>query len=720
MIMKKLFILFVSLFALVACSELLIEEPVTPDKGQDGQKFKVALTITRSNVFDESPETRAAVKSNWADGDKVFLFINGVAAPKYLEMKYQGGEWDSTPMNGLVASDLGASGTLTAVHFPNAKHATVAYQGGEFVFLGKGMPYKGVFLKATNVSYTFDDGLQGTVYMEAPALSGSDKYIHFDVSGYDSNHFYTLFQDNVKPVVFNGVSASGELDYSIGSAGKAVVGYFDEVNSILSFSGVLDGSAVGTAVNYDFSINDENACVLYTRNVGTKTVSASKYIGIGDISGSAWIATEYVNLGIKNDAGENLMYAKCNLGASSETDWGDYFVWGVPQPSLGVSWRNYRYSNGGTSDSDPRLTKYCTQSSKGYQGFTDGKTILEPEDDAATQILHGLWRMPTKQDFLSLHASCLRTLVENYKSSGVKGYRFLSNSNGETIFLPAAGVSSSNFPKDYQNERGFYWSSELYDHLSEDAWHIFFTGTTGSSTTVGPMSRTYGCSIRPVFSVELVSGVNPAEGELESRGYVYMGNGLKWARVNLGADSPLEAGDYYAWGELDTYYSSLSPLTWRSGTSGYSWYSYFDSDGSGFMEKYTLSSGLTVLQPEDDIAHRWWGGSWRMPTKAEFEILTDRTQYDWVWDSVNSGYEVTCKANGNKIFLPGNGGTFVQNTISNSTSMASYWSSSLDTSNQQRAYYMTCPDPSVFPNMQQISTANRYQGMFVRPVASIE
>ena len=109
-----------------------------------------------------------------------------------------------------------------------------------------------------------------------------------------------------------------------------------------------------------------------------------------------------------------------------------------------------------------------------------------------------------------------------------------------------------------------------------------------------------------------------------------------------------------------------------------------------------------------------------MPTKAEFEILTDRSQYDWVWDSVNSGYEVTCKANGNKIFLPGNGGTFVQNTIMNSGVMASYWSSSLDTSDQRRAYYMTCYDPSSMPSSQQLSTANRYQGMFVRPVASIE
>lgn len=713
--MKKLFILFISLFALVACSELLIEEPVAPDKGQGNQKFKVALNITRSNVFDEFPDTRAAVKSGWADGDVVFLFINGVAAPKYLEMEYNDGEWESTPMNGLVASDLGASGTLTAVHFPNAKHATVAYQGGEFVFLGLGMPYNGVFLKATQVRYIFEDGLLGDVNMEAPALTGSDKYIHFDVSGYDSNHFYTLFQDNVKPVVFNGVSASGELNYSIGSAGKAIVGYFDEADSFLGFSGVLDGSAVGTAVNYDFSINDENACVLYTRNVGTKTVSASKYIGIGDISGSAWIATEYVNLGIKNDAGESLMYAKCNLGASSETGWGDYFIWGVPQPRQGVAWSSYPLCNG----SRDALTKYCTVSSRGYQGFTDGKTILEPEDDAATQILRGLWRTPTKDELISLQRSCSSSWVENYKSSGVNGYRYFSNSNGETVFLPAAGNSTVNFPVGFRNERCFYWSSEVYDSYPYQAFHLF---VLGSSYSVGIYDRNNGCTIRPVFSVELVSGANPAVGELESRGYVYMGNGLRWARVNLGAESPLETGDYFAWGELDTYYSSLSPLTWKSGKSGYDWYSYFDTDGSGsaFMEKYTLSSGLTVLLPEDDIAHRRWGGSWRMPTKADFEILTDRTQYDWVWDSVNLGYEVTCKANGNKMFLPGNGGTFVQNSIQNSTSMASYWSSSLDTSNQQRAYYMTCPDPSVFPNMQQISTANRYQGMFVRPVASIE
>lgn len=54
----------------------------------------------------------------------------------------------------------------------------------------------------------------------------------------------------------------------------------------------------------------------------------------------------------------------------------------------------------------------------------------------------------------------------------------------------------------------------------------------------------------------------------EPHDYVEMGDGLKWATCNVGATKPEELGDYYAWGEVETYYQTLDPLTWKPGKEG--------------------------------------------------------------------------------------------------------------------------------------------------------
>ena len=93
---------------------------------------------------------------------------------------------------------------------------------------------------------------------------------------------------------------------------------------------------------------------------------------------------EYVDLGLPS----GLKWAKCNVGAEKETDAGLYFAWGettgYTASQVGTdkqfSWSDYKYGN---SSSD--LTKY---------NQSDGKTVLESADDAASQIMGGDWRMP--------------------------------------------------------------------------------------------------------------------------------------------------------------------------------------------------------------------------------------------------------------------------------------------------------------------------------------
>lgn len=209
---------------------------------------------------------------------------------------------------------------------------------------------------------------------------------------------------------------------------------------------------------------------------------------------------EYVDLGL------SVMWATCNVGASKPEEYGDYFAWGETEPyyngdsqnptgwksgkSNGYDWYSYQYCYG----SDNTLTKYCFDSSYGYNGYTDSKTVLDPEDDAAHVNWGGSWRMPTYEEQEELRTNCTwtRTTI-----NGIKGYKVQSNKSGYTdrwIFLPAAGSRNG---ADLSNvaSNGYYWSSSLYTGSPDDAYGLYF----GSSYVArGVNDRGYGQSVRPV------------------------------------------------------------------------------------------------------------------------------------------------------------------------------------------------------------------------------
>ena len=118
------------------------------------------------------------------------------------------------------------------------------------------------------------------------------------------------------------------------------------------------------------------------------------------------INTEYVDLGLKSGT----LWAKCNIGATSETDYGIYFQWGETNGISGsllgkysdenYTLASYTHCNG----SDTTMTKYCTDSSYGTK---DDKTTLEPEDDTARANMGGDWRMPTAAEYQTLYDETL-------------------------------------------------------------------------------------------------------------------------------------------------------------------------------------------------------------------------------------------------------------------------------------------------------------------------
>ena len=193
-----------------------------------------------------------------------------------------------------------------------------------------------------------------------------------------------------------------------------------------------------------------------------------------------------VDLGLPS----GIKWASCNVGAEKPEDYGNYYAWGEVLPKADYSWATYKYANG-TSWEDPKLTKYCNNASYGDNGFTDNKTTLEPEDDAACVNWGGSWRMPTNAEWQELQANCTWTWTTQ---NGINGYQITSKTNSNSIFLPAAG---------YRGGRGLggvgiygsYWYSSLYEDGPSRAWHLYFN----SDYVYGDnYNRNLGQSVRPV------------------------------------------------------------------------------------------------------------------------------------------------------------------------------------------------------------------------------
>lgn len=150
---------------------------------------------------------------------------------------------------------------------------------------------------------------------------------------------------------------------------------------------------------------------------------------------------------------------------------------------------------------------------------------------------------------------------------------------------------------------------------------------------------------------------------------VDLGLSVKWASCNIGANSPEQYGDYYAWGEKETK-SSYERANYKYYDSSYLLTRYCT------MSKYGKVDNKTTLDLQDDVARAKKGGSWRMPTKAEQDELRNKCDWKWTTKKGINGYEVKSRVNGNSIFLPAAG--YRQNSSSHVVgSGASYWSSTL-------------------------------------------
>ena len=321
----------------------------------------------------------------------------------------------------------------------------------------------------------------------------------------------------------------------------------------------------------------------------------------------------YVDLGLPSGT----LWATCNLGADTPEGYGDYFAWGETHPKTNYDWSNYQHCNGSYST----ITKYCNNSSYSYNGYTDNLTTLLFEDDAATANWSEDWRMPTVEEWLELYANTTSTEAT---LNGVAGRRFTA-ANGNSIFLPYSGYRYESTLSNAGSD-GYYWSSMLNSSNQNSARSFHFTS---GNTTQYIISRCPGFSVRPVLAEQtptesymvtataapntygkvtnrqqgttctltatpnanyvfvnwtengvvvstdatytfiVESSRNLVANFMQPPTYIDLGlpSGTLWATCNVGANTPEEYGDYFAWGEttpkdrysLGTYSTAKAP-----------------------------------------------------------------------------------------------------------------------------------------------------------------
>lgn len=226
----------------------------------------------------------------------------------------------------------------------------------------------------------------------------------------------------------------------------------------------VEGLVSGTLYYYRTYVKllDE---VYYDQNVYTVTTRGAK--PQGKIIGGH----KFVDLGLPS----GLLWAECNVGASSPWEDGDYYAWGETEPKSIYNYDTYKWFG------DP-TNKYNS---------SDGKTTLESSDDVATVKWGKECRMPLLQEFEELYNKCDWTWESSYH--GTSGY-LVKGPNNQTIFLPASGCHNKG-GLIAQGLRGYYWLSSLNPSYPGSAYFLCYSsGFIESDYGNGFFGR----SVRPV------------------------------------------------------------------------------------------------------------------------------------------------------------------------------------------------------------------------------
>lgn len=513
-----------TLFILVlsGCSKDNTEMSVVKEK-----ESKTFVAFTESY----SPQTKTSRDSEgnvlWKMGDQVSIFVASTINEQYQVTDGSDGK-TSASLNKVGSSGFVAGSDLPAniAYYPYSASNEISKSGSVYNLT--------VTIPETQ-SYAVNTFGNGAFPMAAVTDSESDMNLKFkNVLG--GLKLQLTGTDVISRIVVSGNNNEilcGDATVTVSSTTTPTIVLSDYTKTIVTLdcgSGVQLNTETPTVfiialppmiMSGGFTIDIYNTAggTQQIKSTRSQTITRSALLAMPAVAvacGPAAPPYEYVDLGL------SVKWATFNVGATAPEEYGDYFAWGETEPyyeagyaqedpqnhwkdgkSDGYVWDSYRYSNGtqtieGYGGKYPTLTKYCFNSEYGYNGYTDSKTTLDPEDDVAHVRWGGDWRMPTKDEFEDLYYDCSWTWIE---LNGVEGYNVESNKQGyegRSIFLPAVGARDGTmFRMDRGDEAG-YWTKSLNMSIvnSTRAYCLYFHKDS-RSFDVG-RTRIWGLTVRPV------------------------------------------------------------------------------------------------------------------------------------------------------------------------------------------------------------------------------
>lgn len=592
-------------------------------------------------------------------------------------------------------------------------------------------------------------------------------------SRFDGQSVRPVYDDRILP---ESISLNkSRLSLSAGASEQLIATVLPDNASVKSVSWSSDNAGVATVDN------DGN---VYANRAGVATITATTTLCakmstceviVNNLDLSLPASVEANDLGLPS----GLKWASCNIGATKPEERGEFFAWGETQPKGDYCFSTYSFKN----STDYSFTKYVTNSSNGVvdnNAYLDpeddaacvnwGGNWRMPTNAEWVELLnHCSWIWITQNGvkgrlvigsnghsiFLPAAGNVYDTYpggagsYGNYWSSslcmeypgsaygvyfnGGEAYRdycfrYLGQSirpvyddriHPESVSLNKSTLSLlvghseqliAAVSPDNATLKSVVWSSDntevaMVDENGNVTALKIGTAKITVTTTLGGLTATCEVTVKPDYN---------------GHEYVDLGlpSGLKWASMNVGATKPEEYGEYFAWGETKpkSYYS-WSTYKWCNGADD-KLTKYCDQ--RSYWDSTEPMDNKTVLDLEDDAAHVNWGGSWRMPTEAEWGELMNNCSWAWIsryGTTGVSGYIVSSIKIGytdKSIFLPAAGFWFDAIRYY-AGSVGYYWSSSLNT------YYQTFN--ALYVNFESVvfgfegNGSERCYGLSVRPVS---
>lgn len=497
----------------------------------------------------------------------------------------------------------------------------------------------------------------------------------------------------------------------------------------------------------------EGTCTIICRATDGSGVTAECQVTVatqGTTDGHGW-----VDLGLPSGT----IWATSNVGAETPEAYGHYVSWGESEPKESYDFVDYVLFD----ESVPCITKYCTTDQ--YYSPSDGRTWLQPEDDAASVIWGKKWQMPSSEQFEELINSEYTT-SERVNQNGASGLLVTSLINGNSIFLPTGGMymGQTLFSENYS---GDYWSRSLYTSASHLAYYLTFAW---SGPRLDYHYRPYGMNVRPVrfqdipyvneirlnkttlclepngteqLSVNVFpsNAVNsnvtwlsskPSIARVDETGKVTAGTSTGFCTITCRAtdgSGTFAECEVLVVGDLcpDGNHPHAVSLGLPSGTKWccqnvgttspteyggyYAWGETEEKDNYN-TSNYKVPDDTDIAGTQNDVARVKMGAPWRMPSLEQMKELMNNCSQAWVKRGGKNGI-IVVGPNGNYIFLPA-GGNYWLSWNDGSGYYGEYWTSSYSYQNISTpySYYLR------FAEEETMHTSNfrSCEGKLVRPV----